>query len=105
MPSSFAILVHGAGDGLNSPFSISPLDPPRAQGFLSLGEMPAAQLRETTMDASRRSIARVTVPLADATAQEMKRTATLVEDLMGRKPKKRLAFIQKNAHAAGDLDV
>lgn len=73
--------------------------------FKGLGEMPAAQLRETTMDTSRRSIARVTVPLADATVQEMKRTATLVEDLMGRKPEKRLAFIQKNAHTAGDLDV
>jgi topoisomerase-4 subunit B len=73
--------------------------------FKGLGEMPATQLRDTTMDATKRSIARVNVPLSDAAAQDIKRTATLVEDLMGRKPEKRLAFIQKNAHAVADLDV
>ncbi len=73
--------------------------------FKGLGEMPAAQLRDTTMNPEGRTIARVTIPEADAAAKEVKRTATLVEDLMGRKPEKRLAFIQKNAHAAGELDV
>ncbi len=33
------------------------------------------------------------------------RTRTLVEDLMGRKPEKRYAFIQENARFARDLDV
>ena len=38
-------------------------------------------------------------------AQELKQTQTLVEDLMGRKPEKRLAFIQKNAQSVQQLDV
>ena len=32
-------------------------------------------------------------------------TRTLVEDLMGRKPEKRYAFIQEHAKFARDLDV
>ena len=39
------------------------------------------------------------------TRREATRTATLVEDLMGRKPEKRYAFIQDNARFARDLDV
>jgi topoisomerase-4 subunit B len=73
--------------------------------FKGLGEMPASQLKETTMDPANRSLVRVTIPAADATAKEIKSTATLVEDLMGRKPERRLAFIQKNAHTVADLDV
>ena len=73
--------------------------------FKGLGEMPASQLKETAMDPAKRTLVRVTVPAADAAAQEIKRTATLVEDLMGRKPERRLAFIQKNAHTVADLDV
>ena len=42
--------------------------------------------------------------LPDARVEEM-RTRTLVEDLMGRKPEKRYAFIQENAKFARDLDV
>ena len=38
-------------------------------------------------------------------AREAMRTRTLVEDLMGRKPEKRYAFIQENARFARDLDV
>ena len=34
-----------------------------------------------------------------------KRTAELVERLMGRKPELRLAFIQENAPKVGELDV
>ncbi len=75
--------------------------------FKGLGEMPASQLKETTLDPARRTLLRVTVPLAadgaDATAA--RRTAELVEGLMGRKPEKRLAFIQEHAHLVQDLDV
>ena len=43
---------------------------------------------------------------ADVDARrEAMRTSTLVEDLMGRKPEKRYAFIQENAKFARDLDV
>ena len=75
--------------------------------FKGLGEMPAVQLRETTMDPRRRTLLRVTVPMAasEEERREAMRTSTLVEDLMGRKPEKRFAFIQENAKFAHDLDV
>ena len=73
--------------------------------FKGLGEMPASQLKETAMDPAKRTLVRVTIPAADAAAKEINSTATLVEDLMGRKPERRLAFIQKNAHTVADLDV
>ena len=75
--------------------------------FKGLGEMPASQLKETTMDPAKRTLLRVTVPLAAGAggAKAVKRTADLVEGLMGRKPEKRLAFIQGHAHLVHDLDV
>ena len=68
--------------------------------FKGLGEMPTAQLRDTTMDPARRSLLRVTVAADDRAA-----TGRLVDDLMGRKPERRLAFIRENAHLVGELDV
>ena len=73
--------------------------------FKGLGEMPASQLKETTMDPAARTMLRVTVPLARDGANAAKRTADLVEGLMGRKPEKRLAYIQKNAHTVDALDI
>jgi topoisomerase-4 subunit B len=75
--------------------------------FKGLGEMPAAQLRETTMDPARRTLLRVDVPhtASEEERREAMRTSSLVEDLMGRKPEKRFAFIQQNAQFARDLDV
>ena len=75
--------------------------------FKGLGEMQSVHLRETTMDPTRRILLQVDVPTAaDAgTRREAMRTASLVEDLMGRKPEKRYAFIQENARFARDLDV
>ena len=69
--------------------------------------MQSVQLRETTMDPAKRTLLKVDVPtVADAEERrEAMRTATLVEDLMGRKPEKRYAFIQENAKFARDLDV
>ncbi|MFP6742277.1 MAG: DNA topoisomerase IV subunit B [Alphaproteobacteria bacterium] len=68
--------------------------------FKGLGEMPAAQLKTTTMDPSSRTLLRVRVP-RDAKAE----TDDRVESLMGRKPELRFAFIQENAEFAGELDV
>ncbi len=68
--------------------------------FKGLGEMPSAQLRETTMDPARRTLLRVRIP----DAAKLK-TARRVEDLMGRKPETRLAFIQQNARLVTDLDI
>ena len=73
--------------------------------FKGLGEMPAQQLKETTMDPERRILLRVFVPDKTEKRAEANRTAKLVESLMGRKPELRLAFIQENASFAKDLDV
>jgi topoisomerase-4 subunit B len=72
--------------------------------FKGLGEMNPAQLKETTMDPTRRTLLRVA--LADAEDDPGGRaTADLVERLMGRKPEMRLRFIQQNAASASALDI
>jgi topoisomerase-4 subunit B len=75
--------------------------------FKGLGEMPAKQLKDTTMDPTKRNLVRVTIPNIDtgSDAKDVEQTETLVEDLMGRKPERRLAFIQKNAQSVQGLDV
>ncbi|MFN3523026.1 MAG: DNA topoisomerase IV subunit B [Phenylobacterium sp.] len=73
---------------------------PEISRFKGLGEMMPAQLKETTMDPSKRILARVTLPRSEEAV------ADLVEALMGRKPELRFRFIQENAEfAAADLDV
>ena len=66
--------------------------------FKGLGEMPAAQLKETTMDPDKRTLLRVTVP--DVAALD-----GLVDDLMGRNVEPRFRFIQENARFADAADV
>jgi topoisomerase-4 subunit B len=70
--------------------------------FKGLGEMLAAQLKETTMDPGKRTLLKVT--LADA---DIKATAKSVERLMGNKAEARFEFIQENAEFAAEelLDV
>ena len=68
--------------------------------FKGLGEMPPAQLKETTMDPTNRSLLQIIIP-----EHEGKSTGRLVDDLMGRKPERRLAFIRENAHLVKELDV
>ena len=73
---------------------------PEIGRFKGLGEMMPGQLKETTMDPATRTMARVTLPRAEETVED------LVEALMGRKPELRFRFIQENAEfAADDLDV
>ncbi|PVM84143.1 DNA topoisomerase IV subunit B [Caulobacter radicis] len=73
---------------------------PEIGRFKGLGEMMAAQLKETTMDPAVRTLARVTLPRHEETVED------LVETLMGRKPELRFKFIQDNAaFAADDLDL
>jgi topoisomerase IV subunit B len=72
--------------------------------FKGLGEMPAKQLRDTTMDPKQRTVLRVTLP-DQKERGDYKKTVTLVESLMGRKPELRFDFIQKNAKFVRDLDV
>jgi topoisomerase-4 subunit B len=70
--------------------------------FKGLGEMMAAQLKETTMDPKKRTLLRVVV-----VDDERKKTDSSVERLMGNKPEGRFAFIQERAEfaAAEILDV
>ncbi|MGV4876418.1 DNA topoisomerase IV subunit B [Acetobacter indonesiensis] len=66
--------------------------------FKGLGEMPPADLKETTMDPNRRTLLRVVAPPEDRLA-----TRERVESLMGRKPELRFAFIQEHAQSVGEL--
>ncbi|MGF1629396.1 MAG: DNA topoisomerase IV subunit B [Kiloniellaceae bacterium] len=75
--------------------------------FKGLGEMPAKQLKDTTMDPGKRTLLRVTIAGEgdEDPGSEVKKTADLVERLMGRKPELRFAFIQENARFVRELDV
>ncbi len=70
--------------------------------FKGLGEMMAAQLKETTMDPKKRTLLKVML-LTDDRAD----TDSSVERLMGTKAETRFAFIQERAEFAGEelLDV
>jgi topoisomerase IV subunit B len=70
--------------------------------FKGLGEMMAAQLKETTMDPKKRLLLRVNV-----VENDRKATDRSVERLMGNKPEARFEFIQEKAEFAKDdlLDV
>ncbi len=68
--------------------------------FKGLGEMPPAQLKETTMNPKNRVLLRVQIPM-----EEFGETADRVESLMGKKPELRFTFIQENAQFADNLDI
>jgi topoisomerase-4 subunit B len=68
--------------------------------FKGLGEMPPAQLRETTMDPAKRTLLKVVAASEDRAA-----TADRVESLMGRRPELRFQFIQEHARTVEDVDV
>ena len=70
--------------------------------FKGLGEMMAAQLKETTMDPKKRTLLRVQV-----VEDDRKATDKSVERLMGNKPEARFEFIQERAEFASEelLDV
>jgi topoisomerase-4 subunit B len=71
--------------------------------FKGLGEMPAAQLKETTMHPGKRTLLKVMLATDDEkTAQRA--TAKLVEQLMGRKPEERFKYIQEHAKFA-EIDI
>lgn len=75
--------------------------------FKGLGEMPPAQLKETTMDPARRVLIRVSIP--DSKKEEDRHdseiTEGLVEQLMGSKPELRFQYIQEHAKFVEDLDI
>ncbi|APO74872.1 DNA gyrase subunit B 2 [Rhizobium etli 8C-3] len=68
--------------------------------FKGLGEMLPAQLKETTMDPTKRTLLRVVIDDVD-----FEGTRTAVDDLMGTKPDARFRFIQERAAFAENLDI
>jgi topoisomerase-4 subunit B len=66
--------------------------------FKGLGEMLPAQLKETTMDAKKRTLLKVIV-----SNEDREETADCVERLMGNKPEARFIFIQERAAFASEL--
>jgi len=68
--------------------------------FKGLGEMPAVQLRETTMKKDKRTLLRIMIP--EGTRLE---TSELVDQLMGKKPELRFQYIQENASKVAELDI
>ncbi len=93
--------------------------------FKGLGEMPASQLKETTMNKKSRTFIRVTLPDAMASlgltaemhneeeaittssplSDTMEGVDDLVDRLMGKNPEARFQFISENAEYAEDIDV
>ncbi|WP_374763960.1 DNA topoisomerase IV subunit B [Yunchengibacter salinarum] len=70
--------------------------------FKGLGEMPPAQLKETTMNPEGRTLLRVTLP---EDLEEARLASSLVEQLMGKKAESRFTFIRDNAGRVSELDI
>lgn len=84
--------------------------------FKGLGEMPAAQLKETTMNPKSRVLIRVSLPdarnvMAMVSGEDVSEGPSLaevddlVERLMGKNAESRFNFIQDNAEFVEDLDI
>ena len=71
---------------------------PEISRFKGLGEMMPAQLKETTMDPSKRILLKVMVD-----HESRDEASDTVERLMGNKPEARFLFIQERAAFAGEL--
>ena len=74
---------------------------PTISRFKGLGEMPAEQLKYTTMHIANRKL--INVNLNKGT-KEIKLTDKLFEQLMGKKPEFRFKFIQDNANFINQID-
>jgi len=68
--------------------------------FKGLGEMPPAQLKQTTMDPGSRGLMRVVIE-----SNEGGVVLRRVDQLMGKNPEARFDFIRDHADLVGDLDI
>jgi topoisomerase-4 subunit B len=66
--------------------------------FKGLGEMPAPQLKSTTMDPAKRKLMQIKI---DSIAE----AENIVRRLMGKNPEERLLFIRENAATKVELDI
>ena len=75
--------------------------------FKGLGEMPPAQLRETTMNPETRRLLRVELPRRDTIGADARRGVDqLVNTLMGKKAELRFGYIRDHAEdVLADLDL
>ena len=75
--------------------------------FKGLGEMPPAQLKETTMSKASRRLLQVNLPKRDSEgADDRRKIDGLVHTLMGRKPELRFAYIRDHASdVLEELDI
>tara|TARA_A100001011_G_scaffold380233_2_gene447295 strand:- start:680 stop:2614 length:1935 start_codon:yes stop_codon:yes gene_type:complete len=70
--------------------------------FKGLGEMPAEQLKDTTMDQNKRKLISINTEKAK---KDLKNTEKLFETLMGKQAELRFQFIQKNTNFIKNLDI
>ena len=70
--------------------------------FKGLGEMPAMQLKETTMDQNKRKLTLISL---EKSRKNIKNTENLFETLMGKQADLRFQFIQKNVNFIKNLDI
>ena len=81
--------------------------------FKGLVEMPASQLKETTMCPEKRNLLKITIPSSHAVEAQSINTNPksradvdrTVETLMGKKPELRFSYLQENARFVTSLDV
>ena len=75
---------------------------PQITRFKGLGEMPANQLKQTTMDEKKRLL--IQIKLQNGEKENVK-TEKLFNSLMGKKAESRYIFIQENANFSSNLDI
>jgi topoisomerase-4 subunit B len=75
--------------------------------FKGLGEMSASQLKDTTMDKSKRTLLKVMIPSTNTEEgkEDAFETRRLVERLMGKDPEPRFKFIVERAKFVDGLDI
>ena len=75
---------------------------PTLRRYKGLGEMPADQLKSTTMHPDKRKLLSINI---NQGKKELKETEALFESLMGKKAEYRFKFIQENANFTDQIDI